>query len=583
MTTPTPRTHAIREALASTTAADAYRRLRRAYAEHRTPRPVVRVDPVPEKRPFPQVTYAFAMGGIPPAFAGRTASVLAKTKTFSDQEGAECLLLTMNFSWRFNEVVRDLRARGLVGEHVRILNMFDVFSGVDTDSGDAYPDPGRITRYPVEVDGLSAVRDTKATVPVYRYYDAQGVYRFYRKYDDGTWFLLDKPDERLLFQDYFDEDRHRTRRNDFDRYGRLRRETYFDPEFNKPQREVFHRVDGSVFMERRSTWDPDTETSKITGAVLFDEQGKVTHKLGSHLELIHHYFDRVLAGRRVILSVESRKSDRETLSYDRDNVKQIYVLHNPHIRAPFARLDSLSYPYQGLFERRDDVGAIVFLTNAQRADAEAAFGSHDNFVVIPHHMTPVEQNPAIERDPHLVVMLARLDQQKQIDHAIRAFARVVAFVPDARLEIFGNGPDEKSMADLIVKLGVADNVRLMGYTTDPSAVYQRATASMLTSRYEGFGRVILESLANGCPVVSYDIKYGPGDMIHDGENGFLIPAGDIEAMASRITTLLTDAELAEQLRRQTRSTLADFSPEAASARWADLFCRLDKDWPADTH
>ena len=56
--------------------------------------------------------------------------------------------------------------------------------------------------------------------------------------------------------------------------------------------------------------------------------------------------------------------------------------------------------------------------------------------------------------------------------------------------------------------------------------FQHATASLLTSQYEGFGMTIMESIHNGCPVVSYDVRYGPSELIIDGENGLLIDAGD---------------------------------------------------------
>lgn len=529
--------------------------------------------------PFPDVLYAIVMGGIPPLFSGRTKQALARTKTFSDQQGAECVILTTNHSARFAHVVRSIRARGLVGEHVRIVNLFDVLSGVTTDSGDAFPDPGKVTRYPTKVKGLRAVRDPEQPT-VYRYYDADDNFVLYRKYDDGTWFLLDEPDERLFIQDHF-ADGVRTHRESYDEYGTRRFVTHFDPETDKASREVYYRADGTAYLEWWLTRADGSDTPTPSRANVLDPDGKVVYEASSHLDLIHHYFDLVLAGRRVIMSTESRDSDPHTLTYRRDNVKNIFVLHNPHTRVPFNNVRAFSGKYRAVITQRDNVDAVVFITNAQRADAEAAVGRRNNFVVMPHPMRPVELDPTITPDPHLVVMLGRLDQQKQLDHAVRAFSTVVTKVPDARLEIYGLGADEQMLIDLIEELGLGENVKLMGFTSNPAAVYQHAAVALLTSLYEGQSLVVLEAPANRCPIISYDIPYGSAEVIKDGENGFLLPAHDIDALAAAIIRVLTDEELQRTMRERMATTPPELTVDAWMARWSALFNRLDAEgWPA---
>lgn len=72
------------------------------------------------------------------------------------------------------------------------------------------------------------------------------------------------------------------------------------------------------------------------------------------------------------------------------------------------------------------------------------------------------------------------------DAAIRAFAAVVKQRPRARLEIYGRGPEEKELSSPIASLRLQNSVRLAGYTSDPAAVYRKASVCLLTSRYEGF-------------------------------------------------------------------------------------------------
>ena len=91
-----------------------------------------------------------------------------------------------------------------------------------------------------------------------------------------------------------------------------------------------------------------------------------------------------------------------------------------------------------------------------------------------------------------------------------------------------------SLKDLTTELGICDNVVFNTHTNQPERVFQHATASLLTTQYEGFGMTIMESIHNGCPVVSYDVRYGPSELIIDGENGLLIDAGDVTAFANGI-------------------------------------------------
>jgi poly(glycerol-phosphate) alpha-glucosyltransferase len=217
----------------------------------------------------------------------------------------------------------------------------------------------------------------------------------------------------------------------------------------------------------------------------------------------------------------------------------------------------------------------VFLTNAQRADAEVKYGRQDNFFVIPHPVLPALSNRVIQRDPKLVVMLARPHYHKRLDHAIRAFAEVLRVVPDARLEIYGRGPEEAHYQRQIDKLRVGDSVKLAGYTNRPDEIFQRAALSLLTSRIEGFALVVLESLKHGCPVISYDIRYGPSEIISDGVDGVLVEEGDVDGMAREIVRVLTTPSLDQRLSEAALSAAERFSPDVFIDRWSALFNTLD--------
>jgi poly(glycerol-phosphate) alpha-glucosyltransferase len=505
---------------------------------------------------MPPGRYLFVVGTVPPNFGGRTTSLLTKCRLLKEVCGVSSTIVTLNYSSELADVAGDLRRRGLLVDGVTIVNLHDYFER------DARP-TSEVVRHGIDEPGLEQVRDPDQEG--YRYFE-NGVQRLYKRFDDLG---------RLLVREWFDENQARTRRDEFGANGLVRRTIHLDLRHHLPRQEVFYRSDGTPCMTKRLVVDPGARRARVDQVTLLDREGRPVEVLGSNAALKQHYLDTLIGDDHTFLSVESRRSDQETLTYRRPHVKQIYVLHNPHLVPPGDDPSAIRPAYQPVFDRRNAVDAVVFLTNAQRADAEAAFGQRKGFRVIPHPIRSTEEVPFEDRDPNLVVMLARLDQQKQIGDAITAFAQVVQEVPTARLEIYGHGPDQAKLRRQIDRLELGGSVTLTGYTQDPDAVYQRAALSMLTSRFEGFGLVLLESLSNGCPVVSYDVKYGPSDIIADGVNGYLVAPGATSQLAARVVQVLRDEPLRRRLSERGTRLSATFSQEAFVARWSQLFRDLD--------
>lgn len=516
-----------------------------------------RFDPLPDLRSLPRAKYVFVVGAVPRNFGGRTASILHKCRLLKELGGVDSIIVTLNYSAEIDDISADLRRRGLLVDGVSIVNLHDYFDG-DSDP------TGAAVQHETDQPGMDKIRDPDQEV--YRYFE-RGVYRLYQRFDYQG---------RLIVRDHFNENRGRTRRDEFNLNGSLRRTTYMDLHYNKPRQEIFYRADGTPYMNKWLVVNPNTLNSRVERITLLDPQGRPERVMFSNVELIQSYLDRLIGDEHAFLTVESRRSDAETLGFVRSGVKQVYILHNPHLVVPGDDVTKVRPTYQPLLDRRDAIDALVFLTTAQRADVEALYGEHGKFKVIPHPMVEVgAPAPFEDRDPHLVVMLARLDQQKQLNHAIDAFALVLETIPGARLEIYGHGPDEAALQRKVDELGLGASVRLAGYTKEPAKVYQRASLSILTSRFEGFGLVLLESLASGCPVVSYDVKYGPGDIVVDGVNGFLVPAGSKRALANRVVEVLSDEALRRRLSTNAAQPRAEFSDRAFVARWSELFHELD--------
>jgi glycosyltransferase involved in cell wall biosynthesis len=141
-------------------------------------------------------------------------------------------------------------------------------------------------------------------------------------------------------------------------------------------------------------------------------------------------------------------------------------------------------------------------------------------------------------DPHKKIILAigRLEAVKDHKTLLKAFHLVRKTCP-AKLVILGEGSLRNELLQTAVTLGISEEVILPGFIPRPLSIISRSDVLVMSSLYEGFGNVIIEALANGCPVVSTAIG-GSSEILNEGKYGHLIPVGDHQAMAQAILKVL---------------------------------------------
>lgn len=163
-------------------------------------------------------------------------------------------------------------------------------------------------------------------------------------------------------------------------------------------------------------------------------------------------------------------------------------------------------------------------------------------------------------EPPVFLGAGKLKKQKDFVTLVRAFARVRAN-RTARLLILGEGDQRASLTKLAEELGVGRDVELRGFVDNPYAFMSRAAAFVLSSAWEGFGNVLVEAMACGCPVVSTDCPSGPAEILNDGEFGALVPVGDVEALASAMGKALDEPPHVENARDRAREFTAERSAD----------------------
>ncbi len=238
-----------------------------------------------------------------------------------------------------------------------------------------------------------------------------------------------------------------------------------------------------------------------------------------------------------------------------------FSLHSPDVRdwmlAAYPELDVLSV-----------------LTSGDQRDYGAALAGAPVVVRrIPNGLPRLPERVS-DQDAKVVVAAGRLTRQKGFDLLIRAFSSVAARRPDWSLRIFGDGPQQDELQRLIGDLGLTRSVHLMGRTSQMHEQMVRASVYALSSRFEGFGMVVIEAMAAGLPVVSFDCPRGPADIITHGTDGLLVPAEDVRALAAGLLTLIDDEQLRRSMAQQARATARRYSMDELGVLWEDLLREL---------
>lgn len=170
----------------------------------------------------------------------------------------------------------------------------------------------------------------------------------------------------------------------------------------------------------------------------------------------------------------------------------------------------------------------------------------------------------------VVMGVGRLNAEKDFPLLLRAFRLVRDTALPARLIILGEGTERAFLEREAKQLDLMPHVLLPGFQENPFAWMARADVFALSSRYEGFGNVIVEAMALGRPVVATNCPFGPDEIIEDKVSGLLVPVGNAEALAEAIGHVLTERKLAEQLAGAGRERSEAFVPERIVARYEQL-------------
>ncbi len=209
--------------------------------------------------------------------------------------------------------------------------------------------------------------------------------------------------------------------------------------------------------------------------------------------------------------------------------------------------------------------------------SETKFYPTENTVVIPNSISPSDLAATFQG--LRAIAAGRIAPVKNFDELIEIWRIVIEKVPDFQLDIFGSGDqtDIAALQNLVRKHGLGRVVRINPATSQLQQEMLKSSLYVMTSESECFPMVLLESLAVGLPIVSYDCPTGPKHIVTDGDDGYLLPQHDREAFAEKIVSLATNRESLKALGSAARHNSMRFSHETVMPLWVKLFDKLSKE------
>ena len=213
---------------------------------------------------------------------------------------------------------------------------------------------------------------------------------------------------------------------------------------------------------------------------------------------------------------------------------------------------------------------FIVLTNEDRL----AWSELTNVSVIPDPLSFVPHQFSTLTEKR-VIAVGRYVYQKGFDLLLQSWSKVEKEYPEWQLVIFGDG-DRAPYVRLMKQLGIdTGRCHLNGPTTNIQHEYANSSLFVFSSRFEGFGMVLVEAMACGLPVVSFACPCGPKDIVSDGNDGLLVKNGDVDALANAISHLVSDEQMRNSMSQTAQRNVKRYDINKIAERWKVVFKSLE--------
>ena len=249
------------------------------------------------------------------------------------------------------------------------------------------------------------------------------------------------------------------------------------------------------------------------------------------------------------------------LHVNRANYRNFEAGDTNFIKRLFAR-----YWMHGLISHLKRLDRFVVLTEEDKA----SWTELSNVEVIPDPLAfDIDQVSSLTNKR--IIAVGRYVYQKGFDLLLHAWKKIEQQHPDWELAIYGMG-DRTPYKHLIDKLQIERHrCHLNGSTSDIKTEYLNSSLFVFSSRFEGFGMVLIEAMACGLPVVSFDCPCGPKDIVRHNEDGLLVPSGNVDSLANALLQMMSDDKLRCQMAKTAVKNVQRYQLDVVCRLWQRLF------------
>lgn len=296
------------------------------------------------------------------------------------------------------------------------------------------------------------------------------------------------------------------------------------------------------------------------------KQRKYKKLLSAELMRIRPDFTISMLRREINFLTDIRDGSKKIgeLHVNRSNYRNFEQNESNALKNLFAKLwmDSL-------VRKLKKLDRLVVLTEKSKS----SWPELSNVAVIPDPL-PFRIEAKSDMNSKRIITIGRYAYQKGYDMLLRAWAEIEKKYPDWQLAIYGMG-NQNPLRNQMKDLGIdADRCLLNGPVNDVSKEYLNSSLFVLPSRFEGFGLVIIEAMSCGVPVVAFNCPMGPDEIITDGEDGFLVPVGDVYTLVDKLQMLMQDQELRMRFSEKAYRNSDRYRIDKISNQWIQLFTQL---------
>ncbi|BGE83338.1 serine-aspartate repeat adhesin O-glycosyltransferase SdgB [Staphylococcus petrasii] len=387
-----------------------------------------------------------------------------------------------------------------------------------------------------------------------RVYDKNGIFLMYVRFFDSQRKQLD-------YINYFDINRRKIKREFYDVRGFLSCSRILTTN-QAVLTEQYFNIKGEIVIEKFF----NIETNDVERIILnyankqrfFNDE---TSLQAYFFESIYQYGDLFFSDKNIHTS--------PAFNITNPNIPVIAVLHSTHVKN-IDKVATSNYKnvYKELFNNLNRFKAIIVSTHSQKVDVSQRINNQIPVINIPVGFSEDHKiNDSKKTPPKKLISVARYSPEKQLHQQIKLIDSLKAEFPEIQLHLYGFGSEYDKLKHLIKEKHLEENVFLRGFVTDLSKEYEDAYLGIITSNMEGFSLALLECQSYGVPIVSYDIKYGPNELVKDQVNGYLITKNDENKLTEKVRYLLNNPQIQQKFSQKSISLAQQYSKENIIEKW----------------